>query len=368
MVWLKKGKGVGWASGGNTAEKSALLLADLREAARTGKQEIRLSHRRAKRDAAASKKKVLEQAAKRDSVTFTQFFENSYFPTVEPGRTYWPNGRERSLHKRWLGPVIGNKPLKDISSFDLERIKKNMAGAGQSPRSIHYALAVVRQVFNFAIKGGRFNGSNPVGKVKIPKYDNRRQRFLSHAEAEMLLSALQPGSQVYNMALLALHTGVRAGEVFSLTWGDVDTIHGLLNLRDTKSGRNRTLHMTTAIKGMFVSLSAGKANELVFVGSNGKKIKEMPSAFKTAVQRCDFNHGVDDHRQKVTFHTLRHTFASWSVMAGIDIYVLQKILGHSTITMTERYAHLAPNKFKAAVEIFEQDIVDHHAKQKQVGA
>ncbi|GHT93293.1 hypothetical protein FACS1894122_08290 [Alphaproteobacteria bacterium] len=66
-----------------------------------------------------------------------------------------------------------------------------------------------------------------------------------------------------------------------------------------------------------------------------------------------FNNGVNDDRQKVVFHTLRHTYASWLVMSGVDLYTVQKLMWHSTIAMTERYSHLAPDHLKKAVSMFE---------------
>lgn len=88
------------------------------------------------------------------------------------------------------------------------------------------------------------------------------------------------------------------------------------------------------------------------------KRDSVSKTFARTVQSTGLNDTVEDRLQKVTFHTLRHTFASWSVMAGVNIYTLQKIMGHSSISMTERYSHLAPDTFKAACEILEQAIAE----------
>ena len=153
---------------------------------------------------------------------------------------------------------------------------------------------------------------------------------------------------VRNMTLLSLQCGLRAGEVFSLTWGDVDLSHGLITLRATKTGRDRTINMTNEVLSMFKSLPQGQYGELIFPNTKGKKRKEMSNTFQRTVDEMGLNDGVTDLKQKLTFHSCRHTCASWLVMSGVSLFTVQKILGHSTISMTERYAHLAPKEFKEA--------------------
>ena len=156
------------------------------------------------------------------------------------------------------------------------------------------------------------------------------------------------------MTLLSIYCGLRAGELFSLTWGDVDQIHGLVTLRDTKSGKTRTINMSASVKQMFAEMKPGKRSDLVFPGKNGKQRKQMSKTFERTVKELRFNDGIEDRRQKVTFHTCRHTCASWLVQAGIPLYTVKEIMGHSTITLTERYAHLAPSAFKRAAEAIKQ--------------
>jgi site-specific recombinase XerD len=90
---------------------------------------------------------------------------------------------------------------------------------------------------------------------------------------------------------------------------------------------------------------------LVFISTVVTKIDSVSKSFSRAIETLGFNNGIDDHRQKVVFHTLRHTYASWLVMSGVDLYTVQKLMGHSTISMTERYSHLAPDHLKKAVKM-----------------
>lgn len=290
-----------------------------------------------------------------EAVTFGAIFEGTYLEHSRQNKKHNSVVTEKGLFRQWIGPVIGNMPLKDVSPFHLERIKKDMADAGRAPRTIHYALCVVRQVFNFARERDLTGCISPTCKVKPPKTDNRRLRFLTHEESRRLLEHLAELSpNLHDMALLSLHCGLRAGEIFNLSWGDVDFARGLLALRDTKSGRNRVAYMTADVRGMLSARERGNHSDTVFPGRGGVKRSWVSNAFERAVKTLGFNEGVTDTRQRVVFHSLRHTFASWLVEQGTDLYSVKELMGHSTISMTERYSHLAPDTLRRAVKNLEK--------------
>lgn len=106
--------------------------------------------------------------------------------------------------------------------------------------------------------------------------------------------------------------------------------------------------MTDRVKDMFRSLPEGKG--LVFPSDTGSRIAQMSKTFERAVEELGFNKEVLDKRKKVTFHTLRHTFASRLVQRGIDLYVVKDLMGHSTLALTERYSHVNDENRRAAVE------------------
>lgn len=112
--------------------------------------------------------------------------------------------------------------------------------------------------------------------------------------------------------------------------------------------------MTTAVYDMLHQRTAALApQDYVFVSEKGEKIKEVSNQFQRIVDSIGLNKGVTDRRNKVVFHTLRHTFASWLAMAGVDIYTIKELMGHSDIKMTQRYMHLAPGKFTAAIAVLD---------------
>jgi len=184
------------------------------------------------------------------------------------------------------------------------------------------------------------------------------------------------------MALLSLHCGLRFGEIASLEWGDVDLDHGLMTLRDTKSGRTRAAYMTQAVRDMFAERSAGKHHELVFPGkarkpqgtetelqdgaatkgNPAKRMEAISKIFDKTVKALGLNDGIEDTRQRVVFHTLRHTFASWLVGRGAGLYTVKTLLGHSTLAMTERYSHLGADTLREAARLIEHEPIDTRGK------
>jgi integrase len=152
------------------------------------------------------------------------------------------------------------------------------------------------------------------------------------------------------MALFSLQTGARAGEVFSLTWGDIDLFQGTALLRDTKSNKNRPLFLTDEVKIMLARrrTAEAKSTDLVFPDKNGNKIVQISDSFNRAIDKLKLNEGITDRRDKLTFHSLRHTYASMLVQAGVDIYHVKELLGHSSISLTERYSHLSESTLKQA--------------------
>ncbi|MDO9545034.1 MAG: site-specific integrase, partial [Synergistaceae bacterium] len=312
-----KEEGLGWASEGWTASKAYARLLELKENKKVGEGPQTLQEKRkieeGKREQEAADLDQLE----RDTITFNKIFTKQYFPIAEQNKTKGATVAESSLFK-WIDPVIGKIPLRDISPLHLERIKKNMTANGRAPRTVQYALALIRQVFNYAKDNGIYEGTCPVSKVKMPKFDNKRLRFLTHEEAEQLLTVLKARStDVYHMALLSLHCGARAGEGFSLQWADVNIEAGIVTLRDTKNGKTRHCSMTGKVKEMFTERAPGKKNDLVFPSTRGTLIGKISKTFEIVVNDLKFNEGIDDRRHKVVWHSLRHTYASWLVQNGV---------------------------------------------------
>jgi len=268
---------------------------------------------------------------------------------------------DKSRYENHLKARFDNKRLDEIVPLDLERLKSEMAKTKIAPKTISHCLALIRAMYNKATEWNIYQGENPVKKIKMPTLQNARDRFLSMEEAELLLKELKRNHQIKNeykelkdtklhdIALLSLQTGARAGEIFNLKGQDIDLKNELITLRDTKNTETRYAPMTKEVKLMLKSRMPEDGGAYVFTDKDGKKIKEISNAFQRIVDRIGFNAGVNDSRQRVVFHTCRHTFASWLAIQGTPLYTIAKLMGHKSIAMSERYAHLSPDHKKDAV-------------------
>jgi integrase len=285
---------------------------------------------------------------------------------------------DQSRYENHLKARFDDKRLDAISPFDLERMKAEMAKAGIAPKTISHCLGLLRAMYNRAADWGLYQGLNPVKKVNMPVIQNARDRFLSIDEAERLLKELKRNPRfkkehrnledpkLHDMALLSLHTGARASEIFNTQWADVDFQNGLITLRDTKNTETRYAPMTGTVRDMLKGRMPEKPNGYVFTDGDGEKIKEISNAFDKVLKRLKFNEGVTDARQRVVFHTLRHTFASWLAIQGTPILTIARLMGHKSIAMSERYSHLSPDHKREAVNGLEAAF-NGHGKGATVG-
>ncbi|MCE5265976.1 MAG: site-specific integrase [Deltaproteobacteria bacterium] len=281
------------------------------------------------------------------------------------------SGRDdKYLYKNHLASAFDDKRLDAISAFDLERLKNKLTQDGLAPGSVKHCLVLFRQMFNKAVLWGMHKGDNPIKGVKLPTLQNQRERFLTYDEASLLLDELKvdqsrtknPGKkkdpQLHDMALLSLHCGFRAGEIFNLKGQDLDFGNGLINISDPKNKENRKAFMTEAVKEGLMKRVPGSPDEYVFKDRrHGGKITAISAAFRKAVNKLEFNKGITDPRQKVTFHSLRHTFASWLALQGETILTIKELLGHKSLAMTARYAHLMPEHKRQATLNLEKNFI-----------
>lgn len=355
-----KEEAVGWASNGMNAQKATKLRSEIIQNIKEGNGPQTLN---AKRDLAKAHHEELEAQKKQaslDEFTFGQL-ATKYIKWAKANKKSWRDDELR--YKRYLEPFLADKPLKDISPFLLEKIKINLqkkktitnkteaTNRTLAPATVKHCLVLVRQMFNKADAWGLFHGQNPIKKVKLPTLNNKRLRFLSPAEADSILLELKKRSETtHDLALLSLRTGARFDEMAKLCWQDIDLTNGIVHL-EGKNGDTRQAFMTPDIKNMFNNRESGAPNELIFKNTkDGGKINKISHAYWRSIAHLGLNEGVTDQAQKVVFHTLRHTFASWLAMQGTPIYTIKELMGHKTLAMTERYMHLAPDNKREAIE------------------
>jgi integrase len=348
-------EGVGWSSSEKmTPEKAFEILNKLKRAARKGTGEpTRLKEEREAKKARREQEALEKARLENENLTFGQFFNETYYPNSKENKKLESWKKEEQHFRLYLEPFLGKKPLKDIKPLMLASVKKNILDAGLSPRFLQYVFATFRQVWNMARGEGLVSGESPTKDkmVKIPKIENKRVRFLSPEEAADLLAYLKRGNQtIHDMAFLSLFSGMRFGEVKSLKWGAVDLDRGFITIFDAKGSKTRTAFMTPEVKEMFSGRKQGEPESLVFPTFDGREYADTPTTFRDAVEAMGFNTGISDQRQRVVYHTLRHSYASWLAEAGTDIYTIGKLLGHSTVQMSARYAHLGAGAMQEAVK------------------
>jgi integrase len=308
---------IGWDSEGYNAELAHQIRNDRIKAIRHGKE------------------------LPRRQVTFAAVWQK-YFGLIET-QVKHPESKQ-SIYRNYLHDALGHKPLDKISPLDLERIQSGMTKRGLSPQTVKHAFGLFRAIWNKAAAWGLTITPSPLLRVKIPSVSNRRERFLSPDEARALLTALKKRSAtVHDMALLALHTGMRYGEIAKLRWADINLENETITILDNEGKPGGTVYLTAEALAMLKGRQ-GVGRE-VFVAS-----KAISKTFTRVVDSLGMNKGVDDRRQKVTFHTLRHTFASWLAIQGTPILTIKELMHHKTLSMTERYAKLIPSSKQRAVK------------------
>lgn len=258
---------------------------------------------------------------------------------------------DKNRWKKHLKDRLENKRLSEISPFDLERLKSDLSKKGLSPATVKHCLVLLRQIYNKSKSWGLYKGENPIKGVKMPSVQNQRTRFLSHEDASLLLSELKKMKtpDLHDMALLSLHTGMRAGEIFNLRAYDLDFQNGLIRITDPKNKITRHCFMTPSVKEMLQGRMPEKSGDFVVPDKNGKKIVAISQSFRKVIKKIGFNAGITDRRQMITFHSLRHSFASWLALQGESLITIRDLLGHRTTAMTERYSHLIADHKRSAV-------------------
>jgi integrase len=250
----------------------------------------------------------------------------------------------KALKPHFTGKTLSAIGPKEISTFIAARL-----ASGVSKATTNRDRAILGKLFSWAIASNLYGGENPVRKVKAFSESAGNTRHLTADEAARLIA--KSSDHLRPVLICALRTGGRFREIVTLKWEDVDLERGVLYFdpTNTKSGKGREVPIDQVLnqvlrerkKKIFLG---GDARVFVFTRL-GKRLRNVRTGFEKARKRA----GLGDD---VTFHVLRHTFASWFMINGGDVYRLQKYLGHSTLVLTQRYAHLSAEYRQAGVKFF----------------
>ena len=273
--------------------------------------------------------------------------------------------------------------LDALSAFAIERWRTQRLSAGVRATTVNRDLSALRGALSYAVRT-KVIARHPMADVKAQQVDQRPTvRYLSAAEAARLQAALAArdtairderasanawrsargyptypaigtfGDHLTPLVTLALHTGLRRGELFGLRWADVQLAQRRLTVRGdgAKSGQTRHLPLNREAVRVLTTWQQDRravqspdaaASDRVFPSSIGGPLDNVQTAWERVLTAAKIAH--------FRFHDLRHTFASWLVQAGVDLNQVRELLGHASMVMTLRYAHLAPEHGQQAVD------------------
>jgi integrase len=249
-----------------------------------------------------------------------------------------------------LTPAFGKLRLDAIGAEQIESYKARKIADGLSPKTVNNHLTVLRKLLDVAVEWRKLTMVPRVRWLRAPKPEFD---FLTFDEAERLLSVAPPAWKP--MITLGLRAGLRQGELLALRWDDVDLVAGRIVVRRAvargkigtpKNGRSREVPLSDAARAALREHRHLKG-ELVFSQEDGTLLTKGECKWPLW-QSCK-RAGL----RRIGWHVLRHTFASHLVMRGVPLKAVQELLGHTTIEMTMRYAHLSPDVGRNAVQLLD---------------
>ena len=276
--------------------------------------------------------------------TFAELIDR-YIEDVLPTK-----GRQRKnqlYQLRWWKPQLGPYTLADVTPDKIAECRGKLAKGvthydrKRGPATVCRYLAALSHAYTVARKEWRWVTENPVQEITKPREPRGRVRFLSDDERARLLDACRESSNpcLYTVVVLALSTGMRKGEIMNMTWDDVDLANGRMTLHETKNDERRVVPLVSRALEALKEHAKVRRLDTTFLfpaKPNVQKVQkpmDIRDAWKTALKNAD----IADFR----FHDLRHSAASYLAMNGASLAEIAEVLGHKTLQMVKRYAHLS---------------------------
>lgn len=304
---------------------------------------------------------------------------DSFLSEIEANRRARTHTGDKWCAGHWKASKhLAGKMLDEITPVDVNNFKnelltrkiKNSTCRKNQPlgkRTVDIIMARLKRFFNFYVDLEVLKRS-PAKRVKLIREDVVRVRFLTDEEETRLLNACTP--PVERLVRFAITTGMRKSEILDLTWGELDFKNqvAVIPALKSKDGDLRTVHLNETAMGILraAKAEATGANVVSMMGNVTPMPKEpepTSRVFNNAVGNRMENLGRSWRVARTVaklndfhFHDLRHTYASRLVMAGVDLYVVQQLMGHSDIKMTQRYAHLAPSRLREGVAVLDSKL------------
>lgn len=250
---------------------------------------------------------------------------------------------------------FGQKPLDAITVMEVEKYKRQRLDAGMSPVTINKEVKLLKMILKQAHDNGILM-SNPLRTVRFLREPDHRQRVLTSEEEARLIAACPDGysqqlTSLRHAIVIALSTGMRNGEIYGLTWSQIDRQRNVITLEQTKTARARTIPLAAPLARMLDTIPRTKSPRVL----TGSFFYELWHRTLKRAQIADLR-----------FHDLRHSAATRLSAAGVDVFTIQAILGHSSLAMTARYTHATSEGTRLAIEKLASS-VPHEAFEPMAG-
>ncbi|WP_290478766.1 tyrosine-type recombinase/integrase [Hyphomonas sp. UBA1923] len=291
---------------------------------------------------------------------------DQYLSKVAPFRHKKPTAaRAIKCHLTWWKLKLGPYILADITPSRIAALRDELlttpttdsngkelrdtdgnARRAKSPATVNRYLASLSVMYTHAVNEWGWVNDNPVRKVRRPSEPRGRVRFLSDDERQRLLTACResPNKLLYPLVIVTLSTGARRGEMLNLRWPEVDLKRNVIRLHETKNDERRSIPIVSLAHKVLTQLRASAPNSTgyVFPRPDGTKPVHIDNDWAIALTKAN----IEDFR----FHDLRHSAASYLAMNGATPSEIAEVLGHKTLQMVKRYAHLSEPHTISVVE------------------
>ncbi len=270
------------------------------------------------------------------------------------------SGKSQTAQISWWIKELGERVLSDITPALIVECKEKLLNIvtyrkiKMTTATVNRYLAALSHIFTVATKEWGWTVDNPVKLISRAKESRGRVRFLNENERESLFTACRESKNPYlhTIVILAISTGMRLGEIISLTWNQIDFSKRRIILEETKNGERRQVPLVGKASELLIQLESNrtKCSTLIFPD---KRNYRMPIDFRSAWDYALKRSGINDFR----FHDLRHCCASYLAMNGASMVEIAAVLGHKTLQMTKRYTHLSDNHLSDVVAKMNEKIL-----------
>lgn len=263
------------------------------------------------------------------------------------------NKRQKAKYELHLEEHFGTKNIKLLTRKDITGFRDGLVKLNKANNTINGIIILLNAIINYAIKEKGISILNPCLGLKKLKLDNERERFLNTDEVQILLEEVKDEPLLYMFVHLALNTGGRLETVLSIQKKNIDLMNNTVVLQDFKNKSNYRGFISRSFMPYLKKQIRGLGiNDYVVGGRETKYPSTSLQRKLKAILDRNFNKGLDirDAKNRVVIHTLRHTFASHLAINGTPIFTVQKLMNHSKIDMTFRYAKLMPDSGREFVD------------------